>query len=187
MYSNASWEAEGMDMGDRPTDDELITAWGMLHEAMNSVQPKLLEAVTPDGKDMAGPWFEVLIRLQRTPGHQLPMSRLAREVSLSTGVSPSWPTGSSVKVMWCGRAVPRTVGWSMPPSQSKDWTSSTGHGSNTSKDFVSTSSTPSEARGSGNSPPSLGPFVTVLWPRTDETRTLDGRIHSVEEEVSVRK
>ena len=74
-----------MDMGERPTDDELITAWGMLHEAMNSVQPKLLEAVTPDGKDMAGPWFEVLIRLQRTPGHQLPMSRLAREVSLSTG------------------------------------------------------------------------------------------------------
>lgn len=74
-----------MDMGEQPTDDELITAWGMLHEAMNSVQPKLLEAVTPDGKDMAGPWFEVLIRLQRTPGHQLPMSRLAREVSLSTG------------------------------------------------------------------------------------------------------
>ena len=74
-----------MDMGEQPTDDELITAWGMLHEAMNSVQPKLLEAITPDGKDMAGPWFEVLIRLQRTPGHQLPMSRLAREVSLSTG------------------------------------------------------------------------------------------------------
>lgn len=74
-----------MNMGEQPTDDELITAWGMLHEAMNSVHPKLLTGITPDGKDMAGPWFEVLIRLQRTPGHRLPMSRLAREVSLSTG------------------------------------------------------------------------------------------------------
>lgn len=74
-----------MNMGERPTDDELITAWGMLHEAMNLVHPKLLKGITPDGKDMAGPWFEVLIRLQRTPGHRLPMSRLAREVSLSTG------------------------------------------------------------------------------------------------------
>lgn len=68
-----------------PSDDDLITAWGLVHEAMNAIQPKLLHGITPDGKDMAGPWFEVLIRLQRTPGHQLPMSRLAREVSLSTG------------------------------------------------------------------------------------------------------
>ncbi|MBB6119372.1 MarR family winged helix-turn-helix transcriptional regulator [Nocardiopsis algeriensis] len=66
-------------------DDDLITAWGLLHEAMNNVQPRLLNGITPGGKDMAGPWFEVLIRLQRTPGHRLPMSRLAKEVSLSTG------------------------------------------------------------------------------------------------------
>ncbi|WP_116244341.1 MarR family winged helix-turn-helix transcriptional regulator [Nocardiopsis sp. FIRDI 009] len=71
--------------GASPSDDDLITAWGLLHEAMNALQPKLLGGVTPDGRDMAGPWFEVLIRLQRTPGHRLPMSRLAREVSLSTG------------------------------------------------------------------------------------------------------
>ncbi|GAA0993957.1 MarR family transcriptional regulator [Nocardiopsis tropica] len=70
---------------DTPGDDDLITAWGLVHEAMNVVEPKLLGGITPDGKDMAGPWFEVLIRLQRTPGHRLPMSRLAREVSLSTG------------------------------------------------------------------------------------------------------
>lgn len=68
-----------------PTDDDLITAWGLAHEAMNVIQPKLLGGITPAGKDMAGPWFEVLIRLQRTPGYRLPMSRLAREVSLSTG------------------------------------------------------------------------------------------------------
>ena len=72
-------------MGEGATDDDLITAWGLVHEAMNSIQPKLLGGITPDGKDMSGPWFEVLIRLQRTPGNRLPMSRLAREVSLSTG------------------------------------------------------------------------------------------------------
>ncbi|WP_017573453.1 MarR family winged helix-turn-helix transcriptional regulator [Nocardiopsis halotolerans] len=71
--------------GGTPSGDELITAWGLLHEALNAIQPKLLGGITPDGRDMAGPWFEVLIRLQRTPGHRLPMSRLAREVSLSTG------------------------------------------------------------------------------------------------------
>ncbi|MGW5878387.1 MarR family winged helix-turn-helix transcriptional regulator [Nocardiopsis terrae] len=71
--------------GAGPSDDDLITAWGLVHEAMNEIQPRLLYGITPDGKDMAGPWFEVLIRLQRTPDHQLPMSRLAREVSLSTG------------------------------------------------------------------------------------------------------
>lgn len=69
----------------RPSDDDLITAWGLVSEAMHSIEPKLLKGITPDGKDMAGPWFEVLIRLQRTPEHRLPMSRLAREVSLSTG------------------------------------------------------------------------------------------------------
>ncbi|WP_017606005.1 MarR family winged helix-turn-helix transcriptional regulator [Nocardiopsis alkaliphila] len=67
------------------SDDDLITAWGLVSEAMHSITPKLLREITPDGKDMAGPWLEVLIRLQRTPDHQLPMSRLAREVSLSTG------------------------------------------------------------------------------------------------------
>ncbi|MET9711772.1 MarR family winged helix-turn-helix transcriptional regulator [Nocardiopsis alba] len=65
--------------------DDLITAWGLVAEATNAIGPRLLSGITPDGKDMAGPWFEVLIRLQRTPGHRLPMSRLAREVSLSTG------------------------------------------------------------------------------------------------------
>lgn len=66
-------------------EDELITAWGLMAEAMNRVGPRLLREITPEGKDMAGPWLEVLLRLQRTPEHQLPMSRLAREVSLSTG------------------------------------------------------------------------------------------------------
>ncbi|WP_131102651.1 MarR family winged helix-turn-helix transcriptional regulator [Streptomonospora litoralis] len=66
-------------------DDELITAWGLLVEALHDTYPLLLRGVDPSGEDMAGPWFEVLIRLQRSPGGRLPMSRLAREVSLSSG------------------------------------------------------------------------------------------------------
>ncbi|MFC3999712.1 MarR family winged helix-turn-helix transcriptional regulator [Nocardiopsis sediminis] len=66
-------------------DDELLTAWGLLHEAMHTTLPLLLRGIDPGGGDMAGPWFEVLIRLQRSPGHRLPMSRLAREVCLSSG------------------------------------------------------------------------------------------------------
>src|SRR5699024_3098297 len=158
-----------------PTDDELITAWGMLHEAMNSVQPKLLEAVTPDGKDMAGPWFEVLIRLQRTPGHQLPMSRLAREVSLSTG-------GFTKLADRLERE-----GYVVRESCSADrrvvYASLTEQG----LDFIDRTRVEHVERLREYVLDPLGPFVTVLWPRTDETRTLDGRIHSVEEEVSVRK
>lgn len=67
------------------TDDDLITSWGLLHEALTATDPLLLRGIDPCGKDMSGPWFEVLIRLQRSPEHRLPMSRLAREVSLSSG------------------------------------------------------------------------------------------------------
>ncbi|WP_046470245.1 MarR family winged helix-turn-helix transcriptional regulator [Allosalinactinospora lopnorensis] len=67
------------------SDDDLITAWGLFHEALNTTDPLLLRGIDPSGDDMSGPWFEVLIRLQRSPDHRLPMSRLAREVSLSSG------------------------------------------------------------------------------------------------------
>lgn len=70
---------------DAPGDDELITAWGLVHEALRDIDPLLLKGIDPSGGDMAGPWFEVLVRLQRSPGQRLPMSRLAREVSLSSG------------------------------------------------------------------------------------------------------
>ncbi|TDQ45405.1 MarR family winged helix-turn-helix transcriptional regulator [Actinorugispora endophytica] len=67
------------------TDDDLITGWGLFHEALSATDPLLLRGIDPCGKDMSGPWFEVLIRLQRSPDHRLPMSQLAREVSLSSG------------------------------------------------------------------------------------------------------
>ncbi|ASU84633.1 MarR family transcriptional regulator [Nocardiopsis gilva YIM 90087] len=73
--------AAGQEIG----DDELITAWGLLHEALHTTGPLLLRDIDPSEGDMSGPWFEVLIRLQRSPGHRQPMSKLAREVSLSSG------------------------------------------------------------------------------------------------------
>ncbi|GAB3450957.1 hypothetical protein GCM10027570_26600 [Streptomonospora sediminis] len=65
-------------------DDELITAWGVLAEALNETEPLVLCAVASGG-EMAGPWFDVLIRLRSAPGNRLPMSHLAREVCLSSG------------------------------------------------------------------------------------------------------
>ncbi len=70
---------------ERITDDDLITSWGLFHEALLATTPLLLRGIDPSGKDMSGPWFEVLLRLQRSPQHRLPMSQLAREVSLSSG------------------------------------------------------------------------------------------------------
>ncbi|HLU95349.1 MAG TPA: MarR family transcriptional regulator [Thermobifida alba] len=70
---------------ERITDEDLITCWGLLHEALSATSPLLLRGIDPRGEDMSGPWFEVLIRLQRSPQHRLPMSQLAREVSLSSG------------------------------------------------------------------------------------------------------
>lgn len=67
------------------SDDELITCWGLMHEAIGATDHLVLADVDPESPGLAGPWFEVLIRLLRTPDHRLPMNRLAREVSLTSG------------------------------------------------------------------------------------------------------
>jgi DNA-binding MarR family transcriptional regulator len=65
-------------------DDELITWWGLVVEASERTTRR---SVADLGVEVAvpGPWFEVLLRLLRTPGHRLPMTRLAHEVSLTSG------------------------------------------------------------------------------------------------------
>jgi DNA-binding MarR family transcriptional regulator len=68
---------------DEPWDDPLITAFGMLLEAHAAV----LADVSRDLEAIAGmplPWFEVLLRLARSPEHQLRMAELAHQVGLST-------------------------------------------------------------------------------------------------------
>ncbi len=64
-------------------DDGRITAFGMLleaHGALVAVVGRELEAAT----DLTIGWFEVLIRLARSPGQRLRMSELASQAALST-------------------------------------------------------------------------------------------------------
>lgn len=63
-------------------DDERITAFGMLleaHAAVTGAVNRELEATA----GMPITWFEVLIRLSRSPGEHLRMSDLAGQVGLS--------------------------------------------------------------------------------------------------------
>lgn len=63
-------------------DDERITAFGMLleaHAAVTAVVNRELEAAA----GMPITWFELLIRLSRSPGQRLRMSELAGQVGLS--------------------------------------------------------------------------------------------------------
>jgi DNA-binding MarR family transcriptional regulator len=65
-------------------DEELVTWWGLVVEGCDRTTRRTVRDL---GVDVAvpGPWFEVLLRLLRTPGHRLPMTRLAHEVSLTSG------------------------------------------------------------------------------------------------------
>ena len=65
-----------------PCDDERITAFGMLleaHAAVTAAVNRELEATS----GMPITWFELLIRLSRSPGQRLRMSDLAAQVGLS--------------------------------------------------------------------------------------------------------
>ncbi len=64
-------------------DGDVITSWGLVVEGFHAVQ-RLLEADL-NATELPPVWFEVLLRLVRTPGHRLPMTQLADEVSFSSG------------------------------------------------------------------------------------------------------
>ncbi|MFD9793155.1 MarR family winged helix-turn-helix transcriptional regulator [Streptomyces sp. NPDC059070] len=61
-------------------DDDDVTLYGLFVEAFSRLKPLLHQ-------DLGLPetWFEVLLRLGRTPGHALRMSDLAAAVSFSSG------------------------------------------------------------------------------------------------------
>jgi DNA-binding MarR family transcriptional regulator len=65
-------------------DDELITQWGLLVEAFVAAGD-VLEADLDRTDQLPMVWFEVLLRLERTPGHRLPMTQLAHDVRLTSG------------------------------------------------------------------------------------------------------
>nr|WP_042180310.1 MarR family transcriptional regulator [Kibdelosporangium sp. MJ126-NF4]CEL14323.1 regulatory protein, MarR [Kibdelosporangium sp. MJ126-NF4]CTQ88690.1 regulatory protein, MarR [Kibdelosporangium sp. MJ126-NF4] len=65
-------------------DDEIVTWWGLVIEGYQATQDRLLAAIADDPGLTPGP-FDILLRLLRSPGHRLPMTRLAKEAALSSG------------------------------------------------------------------------------------------------------
>lgn len=65
-------------------DDDVITIWGHVVEGYHRVT-RDAEAWLAERYDLPAPWFEVMLRLQRSPDHRLPMTQLANEVSFSSG------------------------------------------------------------------------------------------------------
>lgn len=66
------------------TDDDRLTAVGLLLEAEAGVRAQLQRRLASD-VGLSIQWFEVLLRLVRSPGHRLRMSDLAAQ----TAVTPS--------------------------------------------------------------------------------------------------
>jgi DNA-binding MarR family transcriptional regulator len=62
---------------------DLVTNWGLVVEGFARVQRVLQDDL--EASDLNPTWFEVLLRLVRTPGHRLPMTQLADEVLFSSG------------------------------------------------------------------------------------------------------
>ena len=67
-----------------PLQDERVTTWGLLMETQSAVNAALARELD---EQLALPlaWFEVLLRLARTPGERMTMTRLAEAVSFSSG------------------------------------------------------------------------------------------------------
>jgi DNA-binding MarR family transcriptional regulator len=64
--------------------DERLTLVGLLFESSSALRTQLDQRLADD-VDMPLQWFELLIRLARSPGHHLRMSDLAAQ----TGLTPS--------------------------------------------------------------------------------------------------
>jgi len=67
-----------------PPDDELISWWGLVVEAYAHTSEAMAADLLATG-GLEPRWFEVLLRLERTPGHRLSMTDLAHQVSFSSG------------------------------------------------------------------------------------------------------
>lgn len=67
-------------MNEQLLNDDDVTLFGLFVEAHSRIKPLV-------NRDLGIPqtWFEVLLRLGRTPGHQLRMTDLAEAVSFSSG------------------------------------------------------------------------------------------------------
>lgn len=65
-------------------DDERFTRFGVLVEGYaRTIQA--IERSLREHCDLSGAWFEVLLRLGRSPGHSLMMSELAEQTGVTSG------------------------------------------------------------------------------------------------------
>ncbi|MET9914834.1 MarR family transcriptional regulator [Streptomyces sp. NPDC006476] len=65
-------------------DETLVTWWGLILEGFSHAHGRI-DADLREVADLPGPWFEILLRLSRTPGRELPLTYLAKEVAFSSG------------------------------------------------------------------------------------------------------
>jgi DNA-binding MarR family transcriptional regulator len=65
-------------------DDEIVTWWGLVIEGYVATQDKLMGEIA-ERFGLTPAQFDILLRLVRTPGFRMPMTRLAREAALSSG------------------------------------------------------------------------------------------------------
>ncbi|TDC96735.1 MarR family transcriptional regulator [Saccharopolyspora aridisoli] len=72
------------DEGDLLSDDETVTWWGLVIEGYHTTHSLMMDEIS-QRVDLAPGSFDILIRLLRSPGHRLPMTRLAVEAALSSG------------------------------------------------------------------------------------------------------
>lgn len=67
-----------------PSDDDVVTWWGLVIEGYHATRERLMGEIHRR-YGLAPATFDVLVRLRRTAGCRLPMTRLAREAALSSG------------------------------------------------------------------------------------------------------
>ena len=67
-----------------PDELDLITQWGLVVEGFTASM-RAMDHDTQSRHDLPAAWFEVLLRLRRTPGATLPTTQLAADVSFSSG------------------------------------------------------------------------------------------------------
>jgi DNA-binding MarR family transcriptional regulator len=65
-------------------DDERIRAFGLLHEAHRRLD-RAFNCSLEQSCGISGPFFEVLLRVGRSPGGRLTMSELALQLGLTSG------------------------------------------------------------------------------------------------------
>jgi DNA-binding MarR family transcriptional regulator len=67
----------------QPVPEEVVDAWLQIVDAAVRTQHRLLEKVSQSG--VSDQWFGVLHLLLRAPDHRMPMTRLARDLSMTAG------------------------------------------------------------------------------------------------------